>query len=95
MIKGMFCLLPMLALCQVAISTPHSRVDESTVLVPTRTERVKEAPVISTVTVPRAAPRVVTTTAPGLVTVKSVGSMVPRSGRNNRLTDGRRILIRR
>lgn len=81
--KGMFCLLPMLALTQVATSNPHSQADERTVLVSSQTERVREKPVVTPVRVPRATPKVV------------IARPYVRSGRNNRVSMRKRVLIRR
>ena len=85
--KGMFYLLPLLALSQVATSTPHPQVGERTVLVSTGIERVRETPASARIRVPKVTPRVVIT--------KPVTARPPRSGRNNRVSSSRRILIRR
>ena len=86
--KGMFYLLPLLALTQVATSNPRPQVEKDTVLVSTETTRVREAPAaIATVTAP-------TASAPRVVVRPAIGRP-PRNGRNNRLSNSGRILIRR
>lgn len=85
--KGMFCLLPLLALTQVATSNPHPQANERTVLVSSGTERVREAPAATPVRVPTVTPTVVIT--------RPVTEKPPRNGRNRRVTVGGRELIRR
>ena len=85
--KGMFCLLPLLVLTQVATSNPHPQANESTVLVSSGTERVRETPVVAPVRVPNVTPTV--------VIARPVTEQPPRSGRNNRVSVGGRVLIRR
>lgn len=86
--KGMFYLLPLLALTQIATSNPRPQVDKNTVLVSTETTRVSKVPAaIATVTAP-------TASLPRLVSRPEI-ARPPRSGRNNRLSSLSRILIRR
>ena len=85
--KGMFYLLPLLALSQVATSTPHPQVGERTVLVSTGIERVREAPASARIRVPKITPRV--------VIAKPVTARPPIYGRNNRASSSRAGLVRR
>ena len=82
--KGMFYLLPLLALSQVATSNPHPQVGARTVLVSSGAERVRETPVIATVTVPKITP-----------TVVIARPAPPRNGRNNRGPEGKRVFFKR
>ena len=84
--KGMFCLLPLFVLSQVATSTPHPQADERKVLVPSGTERVRETPVATPVRVPNVTPTVI---------IARPADSKPRSGRNNRVLPHGRVLIRR
>lgn len=85
--KGMFYLLPLLVFSQAATSTPNPQVDNKTVLVSAGIESAREAPAITRVTASNA--------TPNRIILKPATGRVPRSGRNNRVSDRNRTLIRR